>query len=256
MAGDRDFAWENWGDQRYADAMYRRAIGALPEMESSKALARRVAAFWTTGNTILDVGCGAGHYLRSLRREIGNEFDYTGVDKTLPHLALAQRAFAADVRAHFEQADLFHLKYQNKSFDITICSNLMQNLPSIVAPLMELTRVSSKVVIVRFLCGHRTFLICDVHPHNPELDASGEPYSFNYYNIYSRGYVESVISQIPAIHSYSIEIDMDYAAENIDFSVFHGQNEGAQPTTIVGGHQTNGYILLPWAFLTIVKSQT
>ena len=95
MQTDRKQNWANWGDQKYAEVMYRRAIGDLPEMESSKAVARRVIPFWTIGNTILDVGCGVGHYLRSLRRELGSGFDYTGVDIAPHHLALAKKAFAS-----------------------------------------------------------------------------------------------------------------------------------------------------------------
>ena len=63
-------------------------------------------------------GCGAGHYLRSLRRALGDKFDYTGIDITPHHLSLAKRAFSKDVRAHFEHADLFDLKYPDKRFDI------------------------------------------------------------------------------------------------------------------------------------------
>jgi ubiquinone/menaquinone biosynthesis C-methylase UbiE len=247
--------WENWGDEKYAEVMYRRAIGDLPEMESSKALARRVVPFWRRGDSILDVGCGAGHYLRSLRREFGSEFDYTGVDITPRHLALAKRAFASDVRAHFDEADLFDLKYGDASFDIAICTNLMQNLPSIVKPLSELVRATRRAAIVRLLCGDRTFLIRDVHPHDPELDFSGEPHKFNYYNIYSHAYIGGIVSKISDVQSHSIEADRDYSVENIDTSLLK-DSAGAQRTTTIGGYQTNGYILLPWAFLTILKSQT
>lgn len=234
--------------------MYRRAIGDLPEMESSKALARRAGALWTPGNSILDVGCGAGHYLRSLRRVIGEEFDYTGVDITPGHLSLAKEAFAKDARAHFEHADLFDLKYPDKRFDIAICTNLMQNLPSIHKPLAELSRVSRKAVIVRFLCGARTFLIRDVHAHDPELDESGEPYSFNYYNIYSRAYVDGIVSTLANIRAHTIETDEDFSVESINNAAHLEPGQGAQPTTTIAGHQVNGYILLPWAFLTIWKS--
>ena len=42
MPNDQNSNWQNWGDAEYADLMYLRVIGDLPEMESSKALARRV----------------------------------------------------------------------------------------------------------------------------------------------------------------------------------------------------------------------
>jgi ubiquinone/menaquinone biosynthesis C-methylase UbiE len=244
--------WQNWGDQRYAHAMYRRAIGDLPEMESSKAIARRVAVFWQRGSNVLDVGCGAGHYLRSLRREIGHVFDYTGVDITADHLALAKMAFDADKRAHFEYGDIFDLHYRDSEFDIVICTNLLQNLPSIVQPLSELARVARRLLIVRLLCGNRTFLIRDVHQHDPELDPCGEPYSFNHYNIYSRTYLDEILSRMADIRSHTIEPDRDYAIENVDNAVL-ASNAGAGHTTLIGGYQANGYILLPWAFVTILK---
>jgi len=246
--------WQNWGDERYADVMYRRAVGELPEMESSKALSRRVADYWAAGDNVLDVGCGAGHYLRSLRRQLGNEFDYTGADITTAYLSLAQKAFAADPRAHFDNADIFNLHYRDHTFDIVCCSNLVQNFPSIVRPLSELVRVARKAVIVRLLCGNHTFLIRDVHPHEPELDASGEPFSFNYYNIYSRAYVKHILSHMTNIESHTIEIDKDYDTANLDNSALAGA-AGALPTTTIGGFQANGYIILPWAFLTILKTK-
>jgi ubiquinone/menaquinone biosynthesis C-methylase UbiE len=244
--------WEHWGDDQYANLMYRRAIGDLPEMECSKAAARRVASCWVDGDTILDIGCGAGHYLYSLRRVIGDDFKYTGTDITERHLALARMAFGNDPRAHFERGDIFDLQYEAKSFDIVICNNLVQNLPNIAKPLAELVRVARKAIIVRLLCGERTFLVREVHPHKPELDSSGEPYAFNYYNIYSRTYLEDILSQLPEIRSCSIELDREFDVNNIDGSLAEGRM-GAQPTTTIGGHQVNGYILLPWSFLTVFK---
>jgi ubiquinone/menaquinone biosynthesis C-methylase UbiE len=252
MSRSMDESWEHWGDDQYANLMYRRAIGDLPEMECSKAAARRVASCWVDGDTILDVGCGAGHYLYSLRRVIGNEFPYTGADVTERHLTLARMAFGNDARAHFEHGDIFNLPYEAGSFDIVICNNLMQNLPNIVKPIAELVRVARKAIIVRMLCEERTFLVREVHPHRPELDPSGEPHAFNYYNIYSRSYLEDILSQLPDIRSYSLELDREFDAGNIDGSLGK-DSTGARPTTTIGGYQVNGCILLPWHFLTVVK---
>src|ERR1700722_16841225 len=127
--------WQNWGDEHYADVLYRRAVGALPKMDCSKAAARQIKNLWKAGDNILDVGCGAGHYLVSLRREIGPEFDYIGVDITGGHLAVARKAFSADGRASFAEADIFALPYADSSFDIVTCNNLLQNFPAIGRPL-------------------------------------------------------------------------------------------------------------------------
>jgi ubiquinone/menaquinone biosynthesis C-methylase UbiE len=244
--------WQNWGNEQYGDVMYRRAIGELPEMESSKALARQVAKSLQPGDTILDAGCGAGHCLFTLRRMLGNAFDYTGIDRTATHLALARKAFASDARSHFELADIFNLPYSNGSFGIVVCTNLLQNLPRLLEPLSELTRVARKVLIVRLLCGDRTYLIRDVHDAEPELDESGEPYAFSYYNIYSIRYVAHLLKQLPNVRDFRIEPDLDFNPESLDSTVIKAQGR-PEPTRMVGSMQANGYILLPWAFVTVFK---
>src|SRR5262245_7847535 len=242
--------WES--DRSYGEMLYRRAIGDLPEMESSKAVARRIKKLWRPGDSILDVGCGAGHYLVSLRREIGASFEYVGVDSTANYIDLARNAFDRETSVRFEQADIFNLPFESGSFGIVMCSNVFPCLPNIVKPLSELMRVARDIVVVRLLCGDRTHLIREVRAHEPELDASGEPYSFAYLNIYSRKYVESLLKQDMAMTSFSIEPDLDFVPENITKPP-RGDQSPPIGTTTIGNMQVNGYILMPWAFLTISK---
>jgi ubiquinone/menaquinone biosynthesis C-methylase UbiE len=243
--------WQNWGDERYADMLYRRARGELPEMESSKAVARRIKAIWKTGDTILDVGCGAGHYLVSLRRELGPGFDYCGVDYLERHVELARKAFSNDLHARFEVADVHKLPYASGSFDIVTCNNLLLSLPALREPLYELLRVARKALVLRLLCGDRTYLIREVHPHDPELDASGAPLEYNFYNIYSRRYVSQLLQEIGGFADHRIEPDTDFSAENLK-PLPKGSNP-PQGTYVIGNLQFIGYIMLPWSFLTIEK---
>lgn len=251
MPPDKHERWRTWDDdQSYGDLLYRRATGDLPEMESSKATARRVAKIWQPGDNVLDVGCGTGHYLVSLRREIEGRFDYTGVDATTGYVELAQKAFAGDPAARFDCADIYSLPFATASFDIVVCSNVLPCLPDLVKPLRELVRVTRRIILIRLLCSERTYLIRDVHPDDPDLDESGEPHAFNYFNIYSRRYVAHVLKQIPDIASYAIEDDREFAQENI---ACVSDRPDRSATQILGGHQVSGCILLPWAFLTVQK---
>ena len=243
--------WQNWGDKHYADILYRRARDELPEMESSKAVARRIKAIWASGDTILDVGCGAGHYLVSLRRELGARLDYCGVDHLQHHIELARKAFEKDPYARFERADLYNLPYANSSFDIVTCNNLLQNLPALREPLCELMRVARKALVLRLLCGDRTYLIREVHPHDPELDASGGPLECNFYNIYSRRYVAQLLGEIGGFTEHRIEPDTEFSVENLE-SLPNGNNT-SKGTGVIGNLQFIGYILLPWSFLIIKK---
>ena len=83
--------WKSWDyDTAYGDVFYQRAIGELDEMESSKALCQVVSRFYQAGMTLADVGCGAGHYLRSLRARVDEDINYTGIDATPYYIELAQ----------------------------------------------------------------------------------------------------------------------------------------------------------------------
>ena len=73
----------------------------LPEMESSKALAKILKKQIFENDNVLDVGCGCGHYLKSLLSEIGVPFKYTGVDATNYYIELAKKPGLNILVRHF-----------------------------------------------------------------------------------------------------------------------------------------------------------
>ena len=86
---------DSWNTStEYGEVFYKRAVGDLPEMESSKAMASLLKEKISTGDHILDVGCGGGHYLRSLKNTVKVPFSYTGVDITASYIELAKRAWS------------------------------------------------------------------------------------------------------------------------------------------------------------------
>jgi len=246
-------SWRTWNhDNAYGDVLYRRAVGELPEMESSKAAARRMKPLVGKGDRVLDVGCGAGHYLVSLRRELGVQFDYTGADATAHYLDLAAKAFANDTNARFQQADIFNLPFADCSYDVVMCNNVLLHLPSIAKPLSELVRVTKKKLLVRMLCGERTFMIRDVWPGDHEFDEQGQPNVFNHYNIYSKSYVSSLLKAMPEVAEFSIEDDKDFILSQVGNSAAEN-NFRFNGTYVLDNWQVNGYILQPWAFVTVHK---
>jgi ubiquinone/menaquinone biosynthesis C-methylase UbiE len=245
-----DQQWRVWDDESpYGETLYKRATGELPEMESSKKMANEVGRVFKPGDTILDVGCGAGHYLRSLRRTIGADAEYTGVDATGHYVELARKANGADKRASFKQGDIFEIPLPDQSFDVVMCNNVFLHLPSIAKPLSELVRVARKTVFVRTLIGSRSFRIKDVHPGS-EFDASGEPKAFHFYNIYSDDYVKGLAVGNRRVKSATITRDNDFDRQRILASMSdHGAAHDA--SGMIGDYQVNGYILQPWSILEI-----
>jgi ubiquinone/menaquinone biosynthesis C-methylase UbiE len=250
-------SWRVWDDDRsYGETLYNRATGELPEMESSRAVSKVVAKVFREGDTILDVGCGCGHYLRGLDRELPAGFSYQGVDATEHYISLARKAFADRADVRFEVADIFALDLADEAFDIVMCNNVLLHLPEIRRPLSELVRVTRRELFVRLMCGERSFRIQDVHPQpgGAEFAEDGTPIAYHYYNIYSRDYVNHLLERIPGKKRWSIEADTDFDRQRIMDSVKDHPN-AVDATTIMGDCQVNGYVLQPWAILHVTKAE-
>ncbi len=246
-----DNRWRTWDeDLAYGQVLYKRAVGELPEMESGKAAARVLKDLVRDGDHVLDVGCGAGHYLRSLRNTLSCEFFYTGADATANYVELAQKAFAGEKGVQFRRADAFHLPFEESSFDIAMANNLFLHLPSIQKPLAELIRVAKKYVVVRTLIGSRSFRILDVEGSGDEFDETGEPKRFHYYNIYSRAYLEHLLSKNKGVKNFQFVEDWAYDPEKIQLASSE-QKDAYDVTKMLGKWQVNGYILQPWTFVKI-----
>jgi ubiquinone/menaquinone biosynthesis C-methylase UbiE len=229
--------WKHWDKETgYGEVLYKRAIGEFPEMESSKFVAMEIKNHIRNGDALLDVGCGAGHYLRSLRREIGDKFHYTGSDATRNYIDLACAAFKDDAKAKFMVSDIFNLDVPDNSFDIVMCNNLLLHLPSIKKPISELIRVAKRKVFIRSLFGDRSFRIQEVRRQDnlKEFDENGEPLEFSYYNIYGKEYVADLMAEIPSLTDWKLTVDTCYDPENIHKSVKE-HTTTSNATTIVGG---------------------
>lgn len=253
-----DTKWQVWNDeQEYGDVFYRRATAELPEMESSKAVTKHLARIAKPGDTILDVGCGAGHYLRSLVNSLPHPFGYYGVDATPGYIALARKAWAdfSDKKlmsAQFQVSNIYDIKLDAAYADIVMCNNVLLHLPSIEQPLKELVRVAKKYVVLRTFVGTQSFRIKQVV--EPEIyGADGEPENYFYYNIYSENYVRSVLSALPGVAQISIMPDHDYDPKNISRSEGDYKDLPKDITTTLNGLQINHYIILPWSFVIVEK---
>ena len=249
--------WKIWDtNQRYGNLLYRRAVGLEDEMESSKSLCKILTPLYKKGMKLLDVGCGAGHYLRSLQQRLDANIDYTGIDATRNYIDLAKKAFGN--KAAFLQGDVFNMPYHAGAFDIVTCNNLILHLPPPpLKPLSELIRVASQYVIIRTVIGVRNYIIKAVESNEVGFDdikqkprevigEDGEGISYCYFNLYTEDYFLDTLEQIDA--NLKVEILHDNS---------HGEFDNTDTTGIASatktfyGKQVSGNILLDWRFIVI-----
>lgn len=242
----------------YGELLRDRAAGDAPEMESAKSLCRRLDERYRPGMSVLDVGCGAGHYLRSLRRRLDPEIDYTGVDLTPAFLGLGRRVFPG---APLTAGDAFALPFADRSFDLVLCSNLLLHLPPPPDPaLAELARVARELLLIRTPVGERNYLIQEVRtpgeltedgPGVGDLfDAAGAPRRFNYFNLYTEESLTRAARR--AAPGARVRLDPDHCFEPFD----NRAETTPTGTRVADGRQVAGNLLLEWAWLEVERTLT
>ena len=122
--------------------------------KTSSALQRKLLANFTDTlvaeakklqpQSILDVGCGEGFTLERLRLE--------GIGKKLEGVDYLDRAIELGKKEHpdlnLKQGSIFDLKYKDNSFDLVICSEVLEHIEHPEKGLKELVRVSKKYCIL------------------------------------------------------------------------------------------------------------
>ncbi|MCF6157957.1 MAG: glycosyltransferase [wastewater metagenome] len=97
----------------------------------------------TRGNKVLDAGCGSGflgNYLFGIRKRVF-------CDRSLNNLIAARtRAYFANIDKNiwYVCCDLSHLPFKDSAFKVTLCSEVLEHLPSVDTAVSELSRCTSK----------------------------------------------------------------------------------------------------------------
>lgn len=95
-------------------------------------------------NKILDVGCGEGETIVKLKQaRIGREL--AGVDNSEDALAIGKKQYRGiDIKL----ADIYQLPFKDNSFDLVLCTEVLEHLEKPSKALAELRRISSKYVLL------------------------------------------------------------------------------------------------------------
>lgn len=105
----------------------------------------------SAGIAILDAGCGTGSYIEALRH-LADRFQ--GVDLNEGMLARVRDKFIGDESVTLQQGDLTNLPFENESFQVILCNQVLhhlndtrsvkQNFPNVEKVIQEFSRLLSK----------------------------------------------------------------------------------------------------------------
>ncbi len=97
-----------------------------------------------TARSVLDLGCGIGHWGRVLLPHLPSDVSLVGLDREPEWVAKAQAIAAAralDSRSRYVQGDATRIPFQDAEFDLVTCQTVLIHMPDAKAAIREMIRV-------------------------------------------------------------------------------------------------------------------
>jgi len=94
-------------------------------------------------NSILDVGCGEGFTLKKLEeKKIGKMNE--GIDYSSDAIKIGKKIYP---ELNLKNGDVYKLDYKDNSFDLSICTEVLEHLENPTKAVEEIRRVTSKYIV-------------------------------------------------------------------------------------------------------------
>ena len=133
--------WDVWhghlGKERAQ--RYPRAYGSPhnPTLEHRGRM--ELASSFIVGNSVLDIGCGIGHF----RHFVKDDIEYVGADTSLEMLQVAKGFYPNSI---FRVGDIYDLSPFGV-FDTVLCQSVLIHLPEIEVPIQEMWHHARKAIV-------------------------------------------------------------------------------------------------------------
>lgn len=144
--------WEH--SSRVKNLYARRCRLEEPEMTCAAQAAELLAPYVTSGDTLLDVGCGSGYFFHSLQKR-GMLVEYFGIDAA-PSLIDIGRKYLSEYGLPPERLQVMRIEDLDGAADHILCMNVLSNIDNYHRPLERLLNVARKTVILRESCKDET----------------------------------------------------------------------------------------------------
>jgi SAM-dependent methyltransferase len=256
----------------YISLMRDRATGRLPDMGSALRVVDLIrespngsSEKEPTGEIeILDVGCAAGHFLRTFIRQRLPLAKYVGLEVDPAMLEVARDVWAAEIqsgRVEFMNGDLerFH---STRRFDLVICINAFMYFASAKAALANLMKATRHRLLIRSYFADSNYRIERAQTNRNHdksvvdevdvFDERGNILCSDFWNIYSQTYIEAVVAKLdPTVKLAWIE-DNNVLSSLEQERKLNVRKRGG--TELLGGHEISYPFILPWKYLSITMS--
>jgi SAM-dependent methyltransferase len=180
--------WEH--SKRFPESCVERASGAAEEMDSVRQATDLLRDHLVPGDSVLDVGCAAGHAWHSLR-ELG--IQYSGIDSSSLAIPIGRQLLPDDGanRPHLRRMRLEDLP-ANESYDAVIALSTLYYFPMYHQPIEIMARATSRFLIIRSSFGEQN----EIRYLPDVLLEPGFDTMRAYFNIFSRKEVQSLLETL------------------------------------------------------------
>jgi len=137
--------WEH--SQTVTDLYRKRAADRVEEMTCAAQAADLLKPVIHQGESLLDVGCGSGHFFHSLRKK-NIPVDYYGIDASEKFIRIGQQELKAFALSP-ERLKVLRLEDLNATMDHVVCLNVLSNLDNYPRYLERILLTAQKTVLIR-----------------------------------------------------------------------------------------------------------
>lgn len=131
-------------------------------------------------SSLLDVGCGEGFTLAKFaEKKIGNTFE--GIDYSKDALSIGKKTFPNLTLQH---ASIYDLPYQSSSFDLVICTEVLEHLKNPHQALKEVLRVSKQYILLS-VPNEPFFMLANFLRGKNVRSFGNDPEHINHWTIFS-----------------------------------------------------------------------
>ena len=252
----------------YYSLMIKRAKGSLPDMgcavNLSELIKNRLLPNFENSKSlrIIDIGCAAGHYFRTLTK-FGVPIDfYTGIEVDPKMVQAASRIWSNHIQSGRMKFILDDVESQTQleSCDLIICYNSFMYYRSARCVLTKLLKAAKSLIIRSYFADSNYRILRGQSRDNndrvktPELEvfnADGDLVSGDYWTIYGFGYFEQLLKDIDRRlkivwlkeQSVMTSIKME---ESLGVKKRYG-------TQVLDGYEISYPILQPWGVVLVTK---